>query len=642
MGKGILVFVMLSTLAGTAMYATQSERKLEQATNETEYKSEVLAREAAASAFNLLVGKVKRDFEGYRTNTKDVELGKAKFDMMAEDSEDGSVSVVVVGKYGDHEYEIVGNVSKTGANVLDAVTISAPINSVTLKNDYSISGTDPGGTSSHAVRTIWAVTKDAFLSEMASSQIVGVGGDGDIVHEELNIGVAALRAKIEAYEGTNKLYLTERDWKSKDWAKGKYSKKSSSDYASGNGSSIMGNGSTPVVFHSKGDVTLQKGFVGYGVLLVEGDLTFEGNAAWNGLVFVAGSKSVFEMVDESSISGAVVIDGIDSITEVDDVKADSNDKGLLGGHFDVDVFGEEQSSRELYHQHAYDDKYDTTVLEVLNSGCKSGGLCWDQLMGPLNLTEVEIQTFNTANTAGTYSIKVGSAEHSGAMTSPISLTLDPRILSSIKFSFTSLCALVPSSPSSVQDQPDTRNGAFTLRVIDTSASGYKAGETNLGNNSGLVYEVSVYHHAKGTDKCVGAVASAETQWVNPKGDVYAGDSPECASEDDNDSYTDAWERSKKWGSRQYQKSTKNKASSKFWTPNGSCSDDTTGNKVKKVTQFVMEDDSSINYNSTILKKLKSMFSEFDMQSGSPVARRLSGTSKLRNVVVQMDGTTSPK
>ncbi len=633
MGKGLLILVMASTFAVSAMYAVQSENKIDQITNESDYKAEILAREAAVSAYNVVVGQVKRDFDGYRTSSKDLEYGKAKYDMTASDAAGGTVEVIAVGKYGGHEYEIVGSVSRSGNESLDAVSITAPINSVSLKDAYSISGIDPGGQSAHAMRTIWSATQDAFISEMNPEQVVGVDGDGDVIHDEIPIAIALLRSKIQSYTGSNAFFVKNKSWKSDVWLK---------DMVKLNVSNPTGSSSSPVVLRIAGDAILDKDFSGSGVLFVEGSVTMKKYASWSGLVFMAGNGSVFKMEDDASISGALIIDGIDSAPEFDDQKADPDDRGLAGGHFDVDVFGSAQSSRELYHQHAYDDRFNLTTLDVLKAGCKSGGLCWDQIMGPVNVSEVEIQTFNTANTQGTYSIKIGSTEYTGDMKTPLSMKVDPSQIKALRFSYTALCSLVMSSPSQVQDKPDTRNGAFSFRVINTSASGYVAGATNLGANSGLLYEMSVYHHARSNSNTCSGAAAVETKWLDPSGDVYAGDTPECASEDDNDDYLDAVSRSKKWGSRHYTAATNGKKSSKFWTPTGSCSDELKSNKVKLVTQFEMSDDTSISYNSTILKKLKSMFSELDVKSDKPVARKLSSDARVTEKVFQRDGVSSLK
>lgn len=640
MGKGVLIFVLASTLSLSAMYMAGIESDVANATQQSEYQEEILARETATSAYNLLVSKVKRDFEGYRGSYSDLSYGKATYDMSATGADDGSVTVVAVGKYGTKEFEITGTVYRGGDNVLDAVTIMAQVDEVELKNDYLITGEDAGGGNAvHAVKTIWDATVSAFASEMELDQVIGTAGPGDVVKEQPDVTIAAIRGKIEAYNGDSKIFSVAKDFKSKDWAKGKYA-------WGGNEDGIMGTIDAPVVAHLKVDkAELSGDFTGTGILLVEGDLTMKDNASWNGLVFVAGSESVFKMEKQSTITGAVIMDGIDSFVNIEAEKDGGDDAGLLGGHFDVDVFEEPNSDREIYHQHAYDDKFDTTVLDIFASGCKSGGLCWNQVMGPLALDEVEIVTFNASNSSGTYSIKTNSAEYSGDVSNQVAVTVDPADLTEFKFTFDSLCAMAPSSPSDSQSRPDTRNGAFSVRVFDTSAPGYEAGSTDIGVNSGLVYEAITYWHTKDNSSCGSSSSSSSSSseddglWRDPSGDVYAGTDPVCVSEDDNDLYTDAAERSKKWGSRKYQKGTNGKSSKKWWSPSGECG---ASDKGKTTKQFIMHDDASITYNSQSLKRLKDIVSEFEEMLAAPVARRLSTASRDRDMVRKMDGTMAQK
>jgi len=613
------------------MYMANMNNDIASANNEADYKEEVLARETATSAYNIVVGKVKRNFDSYRSSMSDLDYGKAKYDISATDAEDGSVTVVAVGKYGGHEYEIVGSVSKTGSTTLDAVTIVSKINSVFFKGDYMIDG----GTEAHAVRTIWSETANVFNEAISAEQVKGMAGTADVIHDELAMSIPLLRAKIQSYSGPNLISLSfgKKDNMEKWWK----------DEIKDGNSSPAGTSGSPVVIIVKDNVVLEADFMGYGILFVEGDLTLKKDATWNGLVYMAGEDSEFEMSNNSRINGALVIDGADTPKE-DKKSKDSSDQGLLGGHFDVDVFDTPGSTREIYHQHAYDDKYDTNELDMLSAGCKNGGLCWGQVFGAGAPSEIEIISMNNHMADGTYEIQVGSTVYSGDLSTPFSITADPADITKFMFTFDTLCALVPSSPSDVQDKAEDRNSALTVRLKDTSASKYVAGDpSNLDSKSGLVYEVSVYHHAKKGETCSGGtLIELDELWANPSGDTYSGADETCISEDLNDDlYTDANQRSKKWGTRKYQPAKKGKKSEKFWMPTGECGVAEDGKKKKKgkaKVQFAMGDDAEIVFNSAALKRLKDMVSELEIESSMPSAKRISAVSKTRNVDIKMDGT----
>ncbi len=619
MGKGILIFVIATSLSVTAMYVAGEEAEVASLQTEADYKSELLARETAQSAYNMVVSKVKRDFEGYRASYTDLDYGKATYDMRAEDGDDGTVTVVAVGKYGDHEYEITGSISNTTSTVLDAVTITAPITGVDLQNDFVITGHDLAGSgsndSAHGVKVTQTATYDAFMASSNVGQIIGAEGVSDVVNETTAIDIGRLRAQINNYSGSNRTNL--------------------SDATSNLGTSdSIGGSSTPEVVIVTGDVILTNDFVGYGVLFVEGNFTMTDNATWYGVVYVAGSTSAFEMRDYSVISGAVIIDGID--TDVAIPPIDDNDRGLLGGHFDIDVFDEAGSTRERYHQHAYDDKFATTSLDLLSSGCKNGGMCWSNFVASRNLTEVQVETFNTGAVSGTYTIDAGSNSWAGNAASALSLTLDPRDLTTFRFNFASLCTMVPTSPSRVQEDATSRQGAFTVRVSTTGGE--------------VIYEMAVYHHPKGGNTC--SSAGDETVWMTANGSTYSGSNSVCSTEDGNDRYSDAWQRENFWGKRHKDKSSKksskkskkksgkgNRSQSIYWTPSGTatCHD---GVSNAPQYQFTLINDSAVIYNAAVLSGLKAMFADLEMRNGGTVARRVGGKATKRDAKHNMDGTTT--
>lgn len=633
MGKGVLIFVMASSLSLGAMYMAGTESDIQSAENEADYKEELLARETAQSAYNIVSSKVRRSFDSYRGAYTDLDYGKATYDIGATEADDGSVTIIAVGKYGDHEYEIVGSVSRTAEKVLDALTVMAPIGAADITDDAFISGIDAsgGGTNVHGLLATNAAAYAAFSTE--SEAIAGLGGSGDVVQGDPQISVPTIRAAIKNYSGAGRASI-------------------SGDTTWGDGDDV-GSVGTPAFVVANGNLILRDGFTGYGALLVEGDFTMEDDATWHGLVYVAGSESSFRMENDSSVDGAVIIDGVDSADELEPEPIDDTDRGLLGGHFDVDVFDSPGSTKEIYHEHKYDDKYDVKGVDVLNSGCKRKGLCWDQVMGGVT-EDVTITTINSSASSGTYEIVAGATTYTGNSTETLNLTVDPRDLTTFRYDFTALCSLAPSKPSDVQDDPDNRNGSLSI-LIHSASSGK------------LLYELSIYHHWKpkdGDNTCDNVAPAAEaTEWVSASGKSYSGDDSLCVSEDDNDNYSDWTERTSMWGNRirkgskdkkSKKKSSKKKSKKKskkwskfdwgswddsawandaswygdvFWANNGKCAK---SNQLEDIPaepmQFMMEDNASISYNSAALKRLKQMLQAFNMSDGTPVARRVAQTA----------------
>ncbi len=640
MGKGILILVVATTMAASAMYVSQEETRLQGDADEAEYKSELLARETATSAYNIVVGRVKRDYSGYRSAHTNLDYGKAKYDIGATEAEDGSVTVVSKGRYGDFEYEIIGNIIMSRTSVLDAATITAPINAVDLANDYEISGWNRGiegsAESVNGLLVSESSTHSAFMADSESDQIVGKGGTSDVVQGEPSINLLSVRSKITSYAGANRIQLE--------------------GYHSLSTDDSMGSPGSPKVLVVYGSLDLKHDFVGYGVLYVEGNLSMQQNATWHGLVFVSGSESAFSMMQGSKIDGALVMDGLDSVPPPP--TPDQGDRGLPGGHFDVDVFDTPFSTKEIYHEHQYDDKYDVTGVNVISAGCKKPGLCWDQIVASKGLTEVEIRTMNSSSSSGTYDIQVGATQYTGNSTTPLSLTVDPRIITKFRYNFATLCSLAPSKPSDSQDDPASRNGALSVQIWTTDAT------------PAMVYELTVYHHVKkdAADACATPPPGVDaTDWISTGGKSYTGDDAVCFSEDDNDDYTDWTQRLGKWGKRgrngkSVKKSQKKKKKSKSqknaflgaaaWTETGSCARSNTNDPVDtNGVSFSMMQSSSITFNNAVLKALKPIVSELDQYTELLVARRLIQSTRHKNELISsvrvrdfsgMDNTTEEK
>jgi len=667
MGKGVLIFVMASSLSLGAMYMAGTENDLESAQNEADYKEELLARETAQSAYNIVSSKVRRSFDSYRGAYTDLSYGKATYDIGAVEADDGSVTIIAVGKFGNHEYEIVGSVSRSAQTVVDAITVAAPMADVSFSGDASVTGVDAavGGSNVHGILATNPTAYQSFLDD--AEHVHGRGGSGDIIQGDPQISIANIRASITNYVGDARVTVSsDVTWDEEDG---------------------IGSTGNPAIVVVSGNVTLEDGFRGYGALFVEGDLSLADNATWNGLVYIAGSESSFRMQDTSSINGALIIDGVDSGDEVEPNPINASDRGLPGGHFDVDVFDSPNSSKEIYHEHQYDDKYDVRGIDLLSSGCKKPGLCWDQILGGVS-GDVTISTMNSGSSSGTYELVVGGTSYTGSSTEALNLTVDPRDVTTFTYDFDSLCSLAPSKPSDVQDDASGRNGALSIQVHSV----------NSGN---LLYEVAVYHHWKenkdGSGPCGAAPAAAETQWVSASGKSYSGDDGICVSEDDNDNYSDWSERTSMWGNRQRKgsgksdksaksskksaksskksdKSDKSDKSSKksdksskksaksskksdksskksdksyksskksskdwandadwytdvFWANNGKCAKSNENENIPVATMtFDMEDDASVTYNSAALKRLRAMLAAFDMSDGTPVARRMATTT----------------
>lgn len=470
MGKGLLILIIGTTIAGGIMYASQSSSRMASTTEEARYQEAVLAREAAQSAFNIVVGRVKRNFDTYRTAQTDQSYGKATYDISAQERADGAVEIVAIGKYGDFEHQIEGVVARSGDRLVDAIIIDAPIDKTTFKSGYLISGMDTDsdgskgpGPNVHGVLVTTSSAYNALVDDADADQVIGKDGDGDIVLDEPVLSPAVLESAILAYNGgALAAFSGKQKWDADD---------------------SIGNVDSPVLVRVNGNVELKSSFTGYGILYVFGDLKMSNTATWNGLVFVADVGAKFEMKNDAAIVGSLVLrsaSGMD--VSGDDVASPDGDAGLTGGHFDVDVFDEADSDKEISHEHRYDDKYDVTGVNLLTSGCGSRGLCWSNVFGDASITDARVTFMNPTSADGTYTITHNGTTYSGDIQDGINLDIDPTRVTLFTLNFDSMCALAPSKPSLVQGDPTTRDGALSVKIADRDAG------------SVVVYELAIYHH----------------------------------------------------------------------------------------------------------------------------------------------------
>ena len=260
----------------------------------SDYEEKVLARETAQSAHNLVVGKVKEDFNGFRGSFADLVYRSGKYDMSATEVADDSVSVTAKGIVGSNDYFIAALIVRISNRILDSVTFAGPIDSLEVKDTAMISGidtntdgSDADGPDVHGILVTDASTYADIWSEAAPAQVIGVDGVGDAVNDVPLLEAVALGADILSYAGPSRLTY---------------------DSLRVSGFSALGSATSPVVAVVHGKVEMDGQAIGYGVLYVDGKMEMSGDARWEGLVFMIGDGNKFEMRDNSRLYGALVVE----------------------------------------------------------------------------------------------------------------------------------------------------------------------------------------------------------------------------------------------------------------------------------------------------------------------------------------------
>ncbi len=472
MGKGILLIELASSISLSIMNASEKQTMLETGAMEGEYKTKVLARELAYSAFNLLVANTARDFSNYRDVVSDQAYSDGAMAYAATGNVAGPITLVAYGRQGSAIHQVSATMVKSGESVLDAITFDGPFSTVrAIGSSFLISGLDVpandedeeggAGPNGHAILTTLDGARDDLLGEIDASQLIGVNGYGDVATAEPTTDLDSLQQSILSHPD---LITLEGD----------------QDIA---GNDFFGSRDNPVLLSVTGDLTIRGTVTGYGVLLVDGSFRTPGTLRWEGLVMISSAGGESKFKGTIDIYDALVIRSLTSSGE----SGGYEDVGLSGGHFDVDVF--DWSNQLTYHEHQYDDRFDVQGLDYLSDGCDSGGgLCWEKNLESMDTNRIRVELTSTNFSNGTVVFHTQGSHLEGSIGSGFSRDLDPTSLMQFSVNFDEICDIYGSSPEMVQVDDASRSGVLTMKVYDIEPE-------DSGLDAQLLHEVSVYRHS---------------------------------------------------------------------------------------------------------------------------------------------------
>lgn len=263
MGKYIFLVIMAVTL-GTTLLASQG-MQTDQDTSESQSarQEKVLARQIANSAFEMGTSELRRDYEGWRVDRNSVSHEGGSYDVSATGPPNGPVWLEVFGRYGDALYKLTANVIRDTetSSLFNAITTLTPIDYDVAGGGCSgspcISGLDEGGRiDRHGISTPPGEDTNDICDEF-DDKVVGkadgcdvwsrTDGEDEWVHREMNTIESQIQNVIDA--GSDQV--------------------------------------TTCDGCRAGDLSTDRG-----ILYVTGELRFDGNEQWNGLVYVADGGSV--------------------------------------------------------------------------------------------------------------------------------------------------------------------------------------------------------------------------------------------------------------------------------------------------------------------------------------------------------------
>ena len=481
MGHYLLLLVAGLSIAGITYRATMATSDVQSTSSQASSEDLSLARSAAQSGFDVALGEMSRDLNARPAATnRTVSAGgtAGTYTLTTTTNGTGTLEVVSRGRFRNQSHVIE-------AEVLELLPMGAGIvvhgkeAKIEIKKGGTVSGHDMRAPSTGHLsggpapsRPAIGFTDAGVMTQVKNKDKIDAGSLAGAA--EMSVIAPPGQANQIAIAVTESASaLRYKDLKLDD--------------------ETLGSPTAPVMVHVTKKAELKKGAVGYGVLVVDGDLKIEKGSRWEGLIIVRATdkkKRKVELKDDAHITGGLVLLGAEYETESD------GDAGFVGGHMDLDIFeGSGIPLDRSYHQHEWDDKNDLTYLDFFTAPDLADS--FDALHRGHSPKTYRVEFMNVHNATGTYRIETGSSVWTGRIEDGLDLpSVDFKHLKAFRVDFDALCALRGSNPGRVKSDGVDRDGSFTVRFWEKGT---------------LVYAVSAYEHAKSLrdgDPSCGAPASA--------------------------------------------------------------------------------------------------------------------------------------
>ncbi len=300
MGKGLLIVLAGAVVVGLITMSSAQRMTASSDQENTGYEQQLLAREIATSAMNLVVAEAQKDFSNFENKVKftDEPYQSGKFSVQAHRLSPTAVRINVTGEYSDKEHSLSTTLVRAGA--LDAaIEVEAPVaNFGFAGTDFFVSGNDTpppsetgGGRripfNKHGVQFNTPDVRDAFRSTLGAGRkglVTGAAGEGDVVSGAFKVNLQDLYTEARA--------KADRVIQPADIVGGK----------------SYGSKTNPEIVVVKGDAMITGTITGHGMLIVEGDLRVPGKLDWEGIVIAKKEANLtIEYGGTSRIYGSMVL-----------------------------------------------------------------------------------------------------------------------------------------------------------------------------------------------------------------------------------------------------------------------------------------------------------------------------------------------
>lgn len=311
MGKYIILSTLAVALGVTLVTRQGLETDLDTSESQAVRQKQVLARQIARSAFEMGMSELRRDFQSWRVQRQEVPYEGGTFDLTASGPSSGPVTLVAVGHYGEATYEITGEADRQSqaSALFNGITVGGAVDFDIsgCSGEPCVSGIDAGGEENRRGISLPSGSSQQDREDVCEAfgdEVEGRGEGCDVMsrppprEEWLSAEMSRLESKIQ-----DKIDQNSDDVTVCDGGGGNSGKGNGNGKGKGNGKGNGGGASS--------SCQLSGNSTGSGLLYVKGEFQFNGQAQWNGPVYVAegGSIRINGGGGARNINGGLVMEG---------------------------------------------------------------------------------------------------------------------------------------------------------------------------------------------------------------------------------------------------------------------------------------------------------------------------------------------
>lgn len=291
MGKYIILATFAVAMSVTLVSRQGMQSDLETSESQALRQKQVLARQIARSAFEMGMAELRRDFENWRVQREEVPHEGGSFDLTASGPSGGPVTLSVVGRHGEATYEITGQAKRQNkaSALFNGITaggsVDFDVSGPGCSGGPCVSGLDPSGGEARRGISLPSSTSNQDREDVCDEfggKVEGRGEDCDVVSRSqaqedwIDREMQNLESRIQDMidQGSNDVTVCGNG------------QGNGNGNGKGNGKGNGNGGGTSSTCRLNGNQSAS------GILYVKGEFQFNGQAQWNGPVYVADGGSI--------------------------------------------------------------------------------------------------------------------------------------------------------------------------------------------------------------------------------------------------------------------------------------------------------------------------------------------------------------